>query len=219
MPQGRKDPWFRMPSAAKNAVPPTIDDGLSNSDVIVREGSDHSLVCHARGSPPPAVKWRREDGRKISSNKTFSGKFFFFKSPCCSRFLNRFASRFIISIMIFSFLSVTLYYWFISLIFIDEFWQDLVQQNLFLNIFFLNHRVFPDFSIDSHLGSSFRSCFLFYFCNSSLIFTDEFWFFFGKISSNKTLSRKYFLNHRVFPGFLIDSLLGSSFRSWFPLFL
>jgi Immunoglobulin domain len=56
-------------------VPPTIDDAMSNSDVIVREGSDLSFTCHARGSPTPTVKWRREDGRKISFNKTYSGKF------------------------------------------------------------------------------------------------------------------------------------------------
>ena len=56
-------------------VPPTIDDAMSNSDVIVREGSDLSFTCHARGSPTPTVKWRREDGRKISFNKSYSGEF------------------------------------------------------------------------------------------------------------------------------------------------
>ncbi|EFX75497.1 hypothetical protein DAPPUDRAFT_323113 [Daphnia pulex] len=53
-------------------VPPTIEDSASSSDVIVREGSDLSLTCQARGSPTPSVKWRREDGRKISTNKSFS---------------------------------------------------------------------------------------------------------------------------------------------------
>ena len=56
-------------------VPPTIEDSTSSSDVIVREGSDLTLTCQARGSPTPSVKWRREDGRKISSNKSFSCKF------------------------------------------------------------------------------------------------------------------------------------------------
>ena len=55
-------------------VAPSIDDSRSSSDVIVREGSDVTLQCHADGSPPPAVKWRREDGRKIASHKTSSGR-------------------------------------------------------------------------------------------------------------------------------------------------
>lgn len=68
-------------------VPPTIEDSTSSSDVIVREGSDLTLSCHARGSPTPSVKWRREDGRKISSNKSFSCKWT--SSDLNSNLLNR----------------------------------------------------------------------------------------------------------------------------------
>ena len=62
-----------IPRSPRFPVPPSIDDSLSNSDVIVRENSDLTLNCHARGSPAPNIKWRREDGRKISFNKTFAG--------------------------------------------------------------------------------------------------------------------------------------------------
>ncbi|XP_066996082.1 neurotrimin [Anabrus simplex] len=53
-------------------VPPNIDDSLSSSDVIVREGSNVTLTCHATGSPPPSVKWKRDDGSKIAINKSHS---------------------------------------------------------------------------------------------------------------------------------------------------
>ncbi|XP_026465262.1 protein CEPU-1-like [Ctenocephalides felis] len=51
-------------------VPPNIDDSLSSSDVIVREGANVSLACRATGSPQPTVRWKRDDNTKISINKT-----------------------------------------------------------------------------------------------------------------------------------------------------
>ena len=57
------------------AVPPNIDDSLSSSDVIVREGANVTLACHATGSPAPNVKWKRDDGSKITINKSLSGMF------------------------------------------------------------------------------------------------------------------------------------------------
>ncbi|CAG9759248.1 unnamed protein product [Ceutorhynchus assimilis] len=51
-------------------VPPNIDDSLSSSDVIVREGSNETLTCKATGFPEPSVKWKRDDNSKISLNKT-----------------------------------------------------------------------------------------------------------------------------------------------------
>ncbi|XP_075214999.1 lachesin-like isoform X2 [Lycorma delicatula] len=53
-------------------VPPNIDDSLSSSDVIVREGANVTLTCHATGSPTPSIKWKRDDGSKITINKTLS---------------------------------------------------------------------------------------------------------------------------------------------------
>lgn len=53
-------------------VPPNIDDSQSSSDAIVREGSNVTLTCKATGSPTPSIRWRRDDGSKISINKTLS---------------------------------------------------------------------------------------------------------------------------------------------------
>ncbi|KAL5280261.1 hypothetical protein ACFFRR_004309 [Megaselia abdita] len=50
-------------------VPPNIDDSLSSSDVIVREGSNISLRCRATGSPTPTVKWKRDDNTRIAINR------------------------------------------------------------------------------------------------------------------------------------------------------
>ncbi|XP_024876126.1 lachesin-like [Temnothorax curvispinosus] len=53
-------------------VPPNIDDSQSSSDAIVREGANVSLTCKATGSPTPNIRWKRDDGSKISINKTLS---------------------------------------------------------------------------------------------------------------------------------------------------
>lgn len=55
-------------------VPPNIDDSLSSSDVIVREGSNVTLRCRAMGSPTPTVKWKRDSQEKIAINKSLLGK-------------------------------------------------------------------------------------------------------------------------------------------------
>lgn len=56
------------------SVPPNIDDSLSSSDVIVREGSNVTLRCRASGSPTPVVKWKRDSMEKIAINKSLVGK-------------------------------------------------------------------------------------------------------------------------------------------------
>lgn len=53
-------------------VPPNIDDSLSSSDVIVREGTNETLTCKATGSPQPSIKWKRDDNSKITINKTLT---------------------------------------------------------------------------------------------------------------------------------------------------
>ena len=55
------------------AVPPSIDDSLSSSDVTVREQNSVTLTCNATGTPPLTVRWRREDGKLININKTLAG--------------------------------------------------------------------------------------------------------------------------------------------------
>lgn len=56
------------------SVPPNIDDSLSSSDVIVREGSNITLKCRAHGSPQPTIKWKRDDNSRININKSLSGE-------------------------------------------------------------------------------------------------------------------------------------------------
>ncbi|GFY55186.1 lachesin [Trichonephila inaurata madagascariensis] len=51
-------------------VPPYLDEELTSSDKDVREGTDVSLRCVAKGSPEPEVTWRREDGQEISIGKS-----------------------------------------------------------------------------------------------------------------------------------------------------
>lgn len=58
------------------AVPPDIDDTQSSSDAIVRENANVTLTCKATGSPTPTIHWKRDNGEKISINRTYSGKKF-----------------------------------------------------------------------------------------------------------------------------------------------
>ncbi|GFY18876.1 lachesin [Trichonephila clavipes] len=51
-------------------LPPYLDEELTSSDKDVREGTDVSLRCVAKGSPEPEVTWRREDGQEISIGKS-----------------------------------------------------------------------------------------------------------------------------------------------------
>ncbi|XP_046457264.1 neurotrimin-like isoform X1 [Daphnia pulex] len=53
-------------------VPPSIDDGLSSSDVTAREQSSVTLTCSATGTLPLTVRWRREDGKLININRTLA---------------------------------------------------------------------------------------------------------------------------------------------------
>uniref|UniRef100_A0A1A9V7E4 Ig-like domain-containing protein n=1 Tax=Glossina austeni TaxID=7395 RepID=A0A1A9V7E4_GLOAU len=53
-----------------DTVPPNIDDALTSSDVIIREGDNVTLRCKAKGSPEPSIKWKRDDGLKIVISKT-----------------------------------------------------------------------------------------------------------------------------------------------------
>lgn len=41
---------------------------MTSTDMVVREGSDVTLVCRASGYPEPYVMWRREDGQDFNYN-------------------------------------------------------------------------------------------------------------------------------------------------------
>lgn len=51
-----------------DTVPPSIIDNMTSTDMVVREGSDVTLVCRASGYPEPYVMWRREDGQDFNYN-------------------------------------------------------------------------------------------------------------------------------------------------------
>nr|XP_054921394.1 lachesin-like [Dermacentor andersoni] len=55
-------------------VPPDIVVEESSSDVVVREGSNVTLTCKARGYPRPAITWRREDNEPIPLGSWKNGK-------------------------------------------------------------------------------------------------------------------------------------------------
>lgn len=55
-------------------VPPDILDYMTSTDMIVREGSNVTLRCAAKGSPTPNITWRREDGDTILLGNGEDGK-------------------------------------------------------------------------------------------------------------------------------------------------
>lgn len=48
------------------SVPPVIVETLTSNDMVVREGTNVTLTCKAKGFPEPYVMWRREDGDEMS---------------------------------------------------------------------------------------------------------------------------------------------------------
>ncbi|CAK9813617.1 Ntm [Anthophora plagiata] len=59
------DPMKSQTGYLEVVVPPDILDYLTSTDMVVREGSNVTLRCAAKGSPTPSITWRREDGETI----------------------------------------------------------------------------------------------------------------------------------------------------------
>ncbi|XP_076762855.1 lachesin isoform X2 [Xylocopa sonorina] len=59
------DPMKSQTGYLEVVVPPDILDYLTSTDMVVREGSNVTLRCAAKGSPTPNITWRREDGETI----------------------------------------------------------------------------------------------------------------------------------------------------------
>jgi Immunoglobulin domain len=55
-------------------VPPDILDYPTSTDMVVREGSNVTLKCAARGSPTPNITWRREGSEPIAVHGGREGK-------------------------------------------------------------------------------------------------------------------------------------------------
>uniref|UniRef100_A0A1B0GN50 Uncharacterized protein n=1 Tax=Phlebotomus papatasi TaxID=29031 RepID=A0A1B0GN50_PHLPP len=57
--------WFER-NAFYFSVPPMILEQYTSNDMVVREGSNVTLNCKAKGYPEPYIMWRREDGSEMS---------------------------------------------------------------------------------------------------------------------------------------------------------
>jgi hypothetical protein len=53
-------------TVARISVPPVIIESMTSNDMVVREGTNVTLSCKAKGFPEPYVMWRREDGDEMS---------------------------------------------------------------------------------------------------------------------------------------------------------
>ncbi|XP_031623128.1 lachesin-like [Contarinia nasturtii] len=60
------DPMRSRKGYLQVVVPPIIVESHTSNDMVVREGSNVSLVCRAKGYPEPYVMWRREDGDEMT---------------------------------------------------------------------------------------------------------------------------------------------------------
>ncbi|XP_017758962.1 PREDICTED: neurotrimin-like [Eufriesea mexicana] len=59
------DPMKSQIGYLEVVVSPNILDYMTSTDMIVREGSNVTLRCAAKGFPTPNITWRREDGETI----------------------------------------------------------------------------------------------------------------------------------------------------------
>lgn len=57
-------------------VPPDILDYPTSTDMMVREGSNVTLRCAAKGTPEPTVTWRREAGDTIILPNGHKGNYY-----------------------------------------------------------------------------------------------------------------------------------------------
>ncbi|XP_059616287.1 lachesin isoform X2 [Phlebotomus argentipes] len=60
------DPMRSRKGYLQVVVPPVILEQYTSNDMVVREGSNVTLNCRARGYPEPYIMWRREDGSEMS---------------------------------------------------------------------------------------------------------------------------------------------------------
>jgi hypothetical protein len=59
------EPMISRKGYVQVVVPPFIIESMTSNDMVVREGTNITLHCKAKGSPEPYVMWRREDGDEM----------------------------------------------------------------------------------------------------------------------------------------------------------
>ncbi|KAL1401304.1 hypothetical protein pipiens_006713 [Culex pipiens pipiens] len=64
--QVNTDPMRSRKGYLQVVVPPAIVESMTSNDMVVREGTNVSLTCKAKGFPEPYVMWRREDGDEMA---------------------------------------------------------------------------------------------------------------------------------------------------------
>ncbi|XP_055644447.1 lachesin isoform X2 [Toxorhynchites rutilus septentrionalis] len=64
--QVNTDPMRSRKGYLQVVVPPAIVESLTSNDMVVREGTNVTLACKAKGFPDPYVMWRREDGDEMA---------------------------------------------------------------------------------------------------------------------------------------------------------
>ncbi|XP_049537768.1 lachesin [Anopheles darlingi] len=64
--QVNTDPMRSRKGYLQVVVPPAIVESLTSNDMVVREGTNVTLNCKAKGFPEPYVMWRREDGDEMA---------------------------------------------------------------------------------------------------------------------------------------------------------
>jgi Immunoglobulin domain len=67
------------------SVPPVIVESMTSNDTVVREGTNVTLTCKAKGLPEPYVMWRREDEHEMSISGE-NGKHFLLMLPFAGLF-------------------------------------------------------------------------------------------------------------------------------------
>ncbi|XP_050077750.1 lachesin [Anopheles maculipalpis] len=64
--QVNTDPMRSRKGYLQVVVPPAIIESMTSNDMVVREGTNVTLNCKAKGFPEPYVMWRREDGDEMA---------------------------------------------------------------------------------------------------------------------------------------------------------
>ncbi|XP_043679392.1 lachesin isoform X1 [Vespula pensylvanica] len=64
--QVNTDPMRYRQGYVQVVVPPSIIDKDTSTDMVVREATNVTLTCKAKGYPAPYVMWRRADGKSIN---------------------------------------------------------------------------------------------------------------------------------------------------------